>query len=177
MPDLFFWIGWILTAWLMADLVTGLIHWWEDRYAQPHWPILGDLVAKPQELHHTDPSAFLAGRYLFRNSTSLIPAAAFAMIFAGLGWWWWVLVTAFASQANEIHCWAHRGQRGRLIQVLQGTGILQDPRSHGWHHKHPFDRSYCVMSNWLNPVLDALHFWRGLEWLVRMITKVKVKAA
>ena len=37
------------------------------------------------------------------------------------------------------------------------------------HHFRPRakDSHYCVLTNFLNPVLDASRFWRGLEWLLR----------
>ena len=177
MPELFAWIGYLVSAWLAADFITGFVHWWEDRYAKPGWPILGPLVAEPNELHHADQTAFLRGSYWFRNSTSLIPSAGFALTFIALGQWWWLLVTAFASQANEIHCWAHSGNHGRLVKALQETGIIQNPRHHSRHHTRPFDSHFCVMTCWLNPVLDALGFWRGLEWVIRVVGRVKVKEA
>ena len=48
-----YWVGYILTAWLTADFLTGLFHWFEDRYAKTSWPIFGPLVAAPNELHHS----------------------------------------------------------------------------------------------------------------------------
>ncbi len=30
-----------LSAWLAADLATGAVHWWEDRYGDPAWPVIG----------------------------------------------------------------------------------------------------------------------------------------
>lgn len=68
-------LGGIVAAWMLADFVAGVIHWAEDRYARPEWPILGDWVAKPNILHHSDPQAFLVGGYWYRNSTTLAPAA------------------------------------------------------------------------------------------------------
>lgn len=36
----------------MADFVTGVFHWWEDRYGNPAWPVIGKLVVEPNILHH-----------------------------------------------------------------------------------------------------------------------------
>ena len=33
------------------------------------------------------------------------------------------------------------------------------------HHKKPYATRYCTRTNYLNPLLDAIAFWRGLEWL------------
>lgn len=43
------------------------------------------------------------------------------------------------------------------------------------HHKAPFDCKYCVMSDWLNPVLDGMRFWLSLEFLLRIMFGIKVK--
>lgn len=165
------WLGGAVAAWMLADFVAGVIHWAEDRYARPDWPVLGPLVAQPNLLHHSDPQAFLAGGYWWRNSTTLAPAAL-AMIAAWLcgAPWWLQLSLLFTSQANEIHAWSHRkGRLPRLVELCQESGILQSAKHHGLHHKSPHEVRYCVLSNWLNPWLDAFDFWgrveRGLEFV------------
>ena len=50
MSELFF----FLSAWLAADLVTGMVHWWEDRYGDPTWPVIGPLIVEPNIRHHAD---------------------------------------------------------------------------------------------------------------------------
>ena len=37
------------------------------------------------------------------------------------------------------------------------------------HHTNPKDVRYCPVTNALNPVLDALQFWVGLEWLLARV--------
>lgn len=38
----------IILCVLVADFLTGLVHWWEDAYADPRWPWpWGLLVAQP----------------------------------------------------------------------------------------------------------------------------------
>jgi len=52
----------IVITFLIADLVSGLLHWFEDAYGQEHWPITGRLITRPNILHHYDP------RYFTRHS-------------------------------------------------------------------------------------------------------------
>lgn len=164
-------LGYLISCWLLADFLSGLIHWWEDRYARTEWFLIGDLVAKPNELHHTEPNAFLKGSYWHRNWTTVLAAFPFfAFTFPTI----WCLVPLFASQANEIHGWSHQ-RCNWLIRAIQATGILQSPREHSAHHKAPYDCRYCVMSNWLNPFLDTFRFWTLLERAVAITLRVHPK--
>lgn len=48
-------------------------------------------------------------------------------------------------------------------RALQSVGVLQSPAHHARHHKDPFASHFCAGTNLLNPVLEAIGFWRGLE--------------
>ena len=152
---MFHWIGYLLCCYLSADLLAGFWHW---------WPLIGDWIAKPNQLHHDQPLAFLDQGYWSRNSTTIIPAAiAFLLTvphpICG--------VFVFVSQANEIHAWAHsKGKVASWIDALQSIGLVQSPKHHAQHHVDPFESKYCVMTDLLNPLLDRLKFWRRLEWIV-----------
>lgn len=161
----------LLTAWLIADFLSGFWHWLEDRYFDERWPIIGKYIAKPNTLHHAQPSAFLMNDYWTRNWTTIVPAAVACLIYPS-GW----LVFLAVSQANEIHAWAHQ-RCSSFIRALQETGILQSPRHHGEHHRSPFEVKYCVMTNWLNPILDHFQFWRWLEYFISPVFKGREERA
>jgi hypothetical protein len=155
----------MLACWLIADFLSGFWHWMEDRYFREEWPLIGKYIAKPNVLHHAQPNAFLAGNYWTRNWTTIVPAAIAFAIHPS-----WVFV--FVSQANEIHAWAHQ-RCNNFIRMLQDIGLLQSPRHHGDHHRSPFEVKYCVMSDWLNPILDYIQFWRWLELLISPVFAVR----
>src|ERR1700681_3789977 len=71
------------------------------------------------------------------------------------------LLDRYVVRDNIEH---HR--KARAIRWLQRCGILQSPAHHAEHHKRPYANRYCTTTNFLNPVLDDMHFWRGLEWLI-----------
>lgn len=164
-------IGIMLAAWLLADFISGLFHWFEDRYIAADTPLLGPLVGAPNDLHHREPQAFLRHGYWRRNWTT-IAAGSGGLVVA-----WLVgappvvlLACVFVTQANEVHAWAHsRGKVGRLVDLLQQTGVIQSPRQHATHHRGDHRRGYCVMSDWLNPPLDACGFWRRLDTLAGLV--------
>ena len=155
------------SAWIAAELITGMVHWWEDRYGDPDWPVLGKYVVLPNIEHHANQTAFIKGSYWVRNWTVLVPSLAAAGIATACGQWWLALVGVIVSQGNEIHCWSHQ-RCSRPIRGFQLLGVLQSPEQHAKHHAQPFDRHYCVMTDAINPVLQAIHFWQGLEWCVAL---------
>ena len=155
----------VVSAWVAADVATGIVHWWEDRYGDPAWPVLGQYVIVPNIKHHSEPRAFLAGCYVTRNWTTILPAGLIALVAMAAGQHWLALVAAFSTQANEIHGWAHQ-RCSRPIRGLQLLGVLSSPDGHAVHHQSPFSTDFCVMSDWCNPLLSAVGFWRGLEYVV-----------
>lgn len=153
-----------IAVYLFADFLSGLYHWIEDRYFGDEWPLIGAYVSKPNGRHHDDPTAMLRISYAQRNGASIVAAAiAIQITVLAHGPIWLMIAFALASQANETHAWAHKRVQNRLIRGLQEFGVFQSPRHHAGHHKAPHDQRYCTLSDWLNPVLDRLRFWRALE--------------
>ena len=81
-------------------------------------------------------------------------------------WAWqpW-LVVLLVAHSKQIHAWAHTRRVPTIVAQLQRVGVFQSMRHHGIHHQRPYVSRFCTMTNYLNPVLDALRLWRGLEWL------------
>ena len=164
-------LGYVLTAWLAADFFSGLFHWLEDRYGVEDWPIIGPIVVAPNVLHHSQPTAFLRQSFIGRNWTTIVPSVLLAALAWMAGLNWLALAFGFTAAANEVHAWAHQ-RCSRPIRALQLLGILQSQEQHAAHHRAPFDRNYCVVTDWLNPVLSAVGFWPAVESLVRALTGV-----
>jgi len=161
-----------------ADFLTGIVHWWEDAYGNPQWKFLGKAIIQPNLLHHKKPREFLKSSYWSRINTSL----AFGLLLIVLCWlfsilnWYSFFCIFIAVHGNEIHRFAHRTDKenGKIICLLQKIGILQSRRHHGWHHKAPYECNYCIATNYLNPLLNIISFWSGLEWVVLKVFGIKV---
>jgi len=82
--------------------------------------------------------------------------------------WQVILVILIGTSANEVHRWAHQTpqENGKLIQFLQQVGILQSPFHHALHHQGQKNSHYCVITNWLNPLVDSVNLWLILEYLI-----------
>jgi ubiquitin-conjugating enzyme E2 variant len=153
---------------LAAEFVAGIVHWFEDAYVREDTPILGKFLARPNIVHHHYP------RYMTRNSwwqssfDLLCLSTALVLIawcFGFLTWQVW-LFAILSANANEIHKWAHRTRKenGPVISFLQDIHLIQTARHHALHHTDPKNSHYCTVTNYLNPVLDGIHFWDGVEW-------------
>ena len=159
---------------LIADFITGFVHWLEDAYGSEDWPIIGPLVIKPNILHHFQPRHFTHKNW-WQSSWDLVALWGVVLLVAwGLGvltWHLW-LIAALGANANQIHKWSHRTPRenGRLIFRLQRWHIIQTPRHHAGHHTNPKNSRYCVITNLLNPVLDRMNLWAALEQVIFRIT-------
>lgn len=163
----------ILGGLYIADFVSGVVHWAEDRYGDPKWPLLGHTIRENLQ-HHKTPRSFLKGTIWTRNREVLFIGIGFLGAFWALGWLNLMTISAviFGICANEIHASAHRSpkENGPIITFLQRLGLMQSHMHHAAHHRHAKDSNYCVMTNHLNPILERMHLFRGLEWLVKKTT-------
>ena len=155
---------------LAADFVSGLLHWLEDAYGREDFPITGRLVTKPNILHHHHPRHFVRNSW-WQSSWDLTCLCALIVIaawIAGLLTWHVWLFAVLGANANQIHKWAHRTpqENGCLISLLQRFRLVQSPRHHARHHTDPKNSHYCVLTDFLNPVLDRLHIWERTERLL-----------
>lgn len=167
----------IIGAWLLADWMAGLFHWFEDRYLDENqssqfWHIL----AAENALHHRKPTAMcMVSRWEnIRHTAAVSWPIASVLCLMGAPIWTW-LTFVFVAFGNLIHRFSHEPKRKlpKLIRALQYCGLLISHEQHFKHHywddgervdpKWNASRAYCPMTSWLNPVLDYLGFWWVLE--------------
>jgi ubiquitin-conjugating enzyme E2 variant len=174
-------IAWrVALCFLIADLIVGLVHWAEDCYGSPDWPLVGAAIIAPNLLHHAKPRAFLKNTW-WQSADLQVIAGGVVVALAALGGWFsaeLLLVVVLAVNANEFHRWAHRTrtENSRLVTFLQDWKLIQGARHHGRHHGGDRNRSYCSITCWVDRALDAVRFWRALEWLVWRVTGVHPRA-
>ena len=153
-----------------AEFAAGAVHWFEDAYVREDTPLIGKYVARPNIVHHHYPR-FMTRHNWWQTSADLAIVSA---VLVGVAWcfglltWEVCLFAILSANANEFHKWEHRTRKenGRLISFLQDMRILQTAKHHARHHTDPKNSHYCTITIWLNPVLDGLRFWDGLEWLL-----------
>lgn len=152
----------------LADFVAGAIHWLEDAYVCEDTPLIGKIVARPNIVHHHYPR-YMVRHNWWRTSWDLILLSALLVVaawcFGFLSWEVW-LFAVLSANANEFHKWEHRSRKenGPIISFLQDIKLLQSAKHHARHHTDPKNSHYCTITSVLNPVLDGVRFWDGLEW-------------
>ncbi|MGD2132363.1 MAG: fatty acid desaturase CarF family protein [Maricaulaceae bacterium] len=176
MAEILLFIVQVLAGLLIADFVSGLVHWLEDNYGEPDWPIVGGAVASTMR-HHENPRRMLGVSYLVRNGPTMLVTALCAVPVLAIFGINPVTMTALLVGffANETHAWAHRTpeENGPVITALQKTGLVISFRHHAAHHRHGKDSRYCAVTCLLNPALDRIGFWRGLELAIWRVFKVE----
>jgi ubiquitin-conjugating enzyme E2 variant len=135
-------------AYSLADLATGVYHWFIDNYGDASTPVFGPQIAAFQG-HHRYPSTITL-RELCNNLHALAravvlvlipvdaalsardaPAAAHAFFCA---------FAAFFLLSQQFHAWAHERRR-RLppgVEALQAAGVLVSRAQHAAHHRQPY---------------------------------------
>ena len=155
---------------LAVDFLSGLLHWAEDTWTAPGRSTLLDRwIVRDNIEHHRRPGTIRAGDYWGTNRVCIVLALGVGCILAlcGVHAWQAYLIVALASQSNQIHLWAHSANPPRPVRWLQRIGLLQSAAHHAEHHKRPYASRFCTVTNYLNPLLDAIDFWRGVERVVQ----------
>lgn len=166
----------IPVAWILADLVSGLVHWFADTYGADDTPVFGPWLIKPFRHHHLYPRDICTHDLVLtigNSCTMAVPFQAGALYLmlndeevtitrAGLVFVFNLFAIAMAA-TNVLHKWAHAEKTNWLISRLQRSKVFLSPEHHELHHTKPFDSYYCITNGWLNPVLERIRFFRNVE--------------
>lgn len=166
---------------VLGDLVSGLVHWVADTYFSEETPIIGQSLVKPFRLHHLYPRDICTHDLVTTVGNVCIIAVPVLTFSIYVLWTWddssWVafliLCVALMSLAtvltNQFHKWAHQEQPSRMVRWLQRTRLVLAPAHHQIHHTKPFNMHYCITNGWLNPLLNRIGFFRGMETGLRYV--------
>ncbi len=168
--------GWLLVpillfaipvAWLLTDLLSGLVHWACDSYGSVNTPVLGSALIRPFREHHGDPQAMTRHDFVETHAASCFAALPFAIASSllplngiiSLLLQATVLSIALAALAtNQCHKWAHMEEAAvpASIRWAQRHQLILPAWHHRAHHTAPFDSHFCMANGWLNPLCNAL---------------------
>jgi hypothetical protein len=151
---------------LAVDLISGVLHWAEDTWTAPGRSALLDrFIVRDNIEHHRRPGTIRAGHYWDTNRVCIVLAAVAgaALVACRVHAWQAYAIVALASQSNQVHLWAHCSTPPQFVAWLQSIGVLQSRAMHARHHTNPYSSNFCTMTNYLNPFLDGVGFWRALE--------------
>lgn len=165
-----------LAASLVTDFGCGFAHWVADTWGSERLPFVGRTFIAPFREHHIDEKAITRHDFLETNGASasvVLPLLFIAGLLGrehGTPWLFWSMLLGMASlltlATNQVHKWAHADVAPAPVRFLQRIGFVLSPSAHAVHHVAPHERHYCITHGWLNPVLDGIGFFRGLERLI-----------
>lgn len=164
----------VTAGYLASDLVSGLAHWFGDRFLEADTRWIGPWLIAPFREHHRDPLAMTR-----HGSLELLGNSALGTLPILATVWWSVdslvvegLVVAFAAAAivtNRFHAWAHAPRVPPAVAWLQARGLILPPAHHARHHRPGHARAYCVTTGWMNRWTDGLGLFVALERALRAL--------
>ena len=171
----------LVAAMIVADLLSGLVHWGADTWGTVETPLLGGSLIRSFREHHVNPKSITHHDFIEANGNSclvLIPVVALALavpIATGAPWGLLAatflgILCIFLAATNEIHKRAHQDIPPPAFRLLQRMHVILSPQVHEIHHRSPFARYYCITTGWLNAPLTAIGFFSALETLIARAT-------
>src|SRR5712691_8399398 len=188
------WLGWRIAArslvnpWLalcafmsgfvLADFISGFVHWAADTWGTPEWPLIGRTLIRPFREHHVDEKEITRHDFVETNGNncfiSIVPTVAAALLPSGTGWFFAAALTFAMTFAifgtNQFHKWAHMDQPPQAVRTLQRAGLILPPDHHAVHHSAPYAKYYCITVGWLNEALFRLRFFQSMEIAISAVT-------
>jgi plasmanylethanolamine desaturase len=166
----------MLLGYVIADLLSGIVHWAFDTWWSETTPIIGQAFVKPFRDHHVDPSSITQHDWVETNGNNCLgalPVLVVAFVVPtsstrGLFTCTLMLSLALGVLAtNQFHKWAHEEDPGRVVRTLQRWHLILPAAHHRVHHASPHDTHYCITTGWFNAVLAASGAFRTMERAVR----------
>jgi hypothetical protein len=168
-----------LTGYLIADFISGVVHWAGDTLGDESTPILGKNFVTPFRYHHVDPKDITHHDFIETNGNNCIvvlaPLATAYLLLpeeTGFGFFMATLMGflgLFIVATNQFHKWAHADAPPRLAAALQRCGLILSTDHHVIHHTEPHDKHYCITVGWMNPVLNRIRFFRAMEAVIASV--------
>lgn len=169
-----------LIGYVLADVVSGIVHWFCDTFFHDDTPLIGPAFIHPFREHHLDPLSITRHGFFEvngNNCLALLPLVAAVLLLgeprqgeAVPALFVQVTALAFAMATfatNQFHKWAHQQRPVAAVRWLQATGLILSPVHHGLHHAAPYRQAYCITAGWLDPLLDRLRIFERIERAVR----------
>jgi ubiquitin-conjugating enzyme E2 variant len=82
----------------------------------------------------------------------------------------WVALALGIMFTNQTHKASHQVSQPAVVKTLMNAGVLLSPKKHRVHHTGDHGLGYCITTGWCNPFLDAINFWRAVEFVISSAT-------
>ncbi|SVB11644.1 uncharacterized protein METZ01_LOCUS164498 [marine metagenome] len=171
----------LFVGYLIADFLTGSVHWFCDTFFTETTPIIGPFIIFSFREHHSHPFLITEDKFIEQDTTSffilLIPL--FFSVTAEINYslnmsdyYTHTLLIGLsigAFSTNLFHKWAHMKVPPKFVMKLQNIGLILNHKRHKIHHMN-HSKSFCVTSGLLNSFLDKIKFFQGVESFIRLFS-------
>lgn len=171
-----------ITGYILADFLSGFVHFLGDTFGSKTTPIIGPAFIEPFREHHTDPEGITRHGFIETNGHNCLVSIPVMMIMAHVLVKYAIVSTlagfAFATSyflilgvllTNQFHKWAHMKNASAPIRLLQHTRLILSPAHHKIHHTSPYTRYFCITTGWLNFILDRAQFFPIAKFTIRRV--------
>lgn len=144
---------------VLADLISGLVHWSADTFGSESTPIVGRRFIRPFRVHHLNGEDILSRRFIDLNgdvALGVLPLLIAAFLAPAPLRLFLVALALCILPTNQIHQWAHRAQAPRLVRFLQRSRLILRRSDHLLHHTQPYRSHYCITTGWANALFDRV---------------------
>lgn len=168
-----------MLGFVLADFVSGFVHWAADTWGTPEWPLVGKALIRPFREHHVDQKEITRHDFVETNGNncfvSVVPAVGAALLPRTGPGWFFIAALVFSLclailGTNQFHKWAHLDVPPPLVGLLQRANLILPPEHHALHHAAPYAKYYCITVGWLNEALFRVRFFQTLERVMTATT-------
>lgn len=169
----------LILSWLLADFISGLVHWFADTWGTSKWPVVGPTLIRSFREHHVDAQAITRHDFIETNGASALVCLPFLIALSCvdilnikfmslfvLFFTFWILLT------NQFHKWSHEEGQSKIVSFFQSCGVILSVDNHLRHHKDAHDQYYFITSGCLNNIFKRKQFFL-IENLISKVTGLK----
>jgi hypothetical protein len=167
-----------VAGYVIADLVSGMVHFLADNFAEADTPVIGPAFVRPFREHHSDPLLITQHGFVEANGNNVLvslPVVALVLWLLPIGagttptlvgtFVFFFIFAIFLT--NQFHKWAHMPTPPGWVARLQAAGIILSKHHHDVHHTSPFNTYYCITVGLWNPLFHKTRFFDRLERGIR----------
>ena len=155
-------------VWVVADLLSGLVHWTADTWGSETTAVIGPRFIRPFCVHHLNAQDIVSRPFLHLNSDvalGVLPILIAAFFVPDRGRFFLVMLALGILPTNQIHQWAHHPDPPPFARMLQRLGLILRPEDHLLHHTAPNRSHFCITTGWCNRFVGP--FLTGVEERIR----------